>query len=147
MPLGRGYTGHETRGRNSTFCVCGVLHMVTSAAVFGQRGVEIWNRQCLSDSKDIFCVARHGQDFVDSCFNLCFPFMHCSAHACCEPQDPRQEAASMERWKELGDVVSPHRRDGETFLFCIDGDARVGSVISNSVRGAEPDEESKNGEF
>ena len=53
----------------------------------------------------------------------------------------------MEWWKELGDVVSRHRRDGETFLFCIDSNARVGSVISNSVGGAEPDEESKNGEF
>ena len=44
-------------------------------------------------------------------------------------------------------MVSRHRRDDETFLFCIDSNARVGSVISNSVGGAEPDEESKNGEF
>ena len=53
----------------------------------------------------------------------------------------------MEWWKELGGVVSRHRRDGETFLFCIDSNARAGSVISNSVGGAEPDEESKNGDF
>ena len=44
-------------------------------------------------------------------------------------------------------MVSRHRRDDETFLFCIDSNARVGSVISNSVGGAEPDEESRNGEF
>ena len=69
--------------------------------------------------------------------------MLCSAHACCEPQDPREAAASM----ELGDVVSRHRRDHETFLLCIDSNARVGSVISNSVGGAEPDEESRNGEL
>ena len=75
------------------------------------------------------------------------PFMLCSAHACSEPQDPREEAASMEWWLELGDVVSRHRWDDETFLFCTDSNARVGSVMSNSVGGAEPDEESKNGEF
>ena len=44
-------------------------------------------------------------------------------------------------------MVIRHRRDGETFLFCTDSNARVGSVISNSVGGVEPDEESKNGEF
>ena len=53
----------------------------------------------------------------------------------------------MEWWKELGDVVIRHRRDGETFLFCIDSNARVGSVISNFVGGVERDEESKNGQF
>ena len=30
--------------------------MVTSAAVFGQGGVEIWIRKCLCDSKDIFVL-------------------------------------------------------------------------------------------
>ena len=44
-------------------------------------------------------------------------------------------------------MVSRHRRDHETFLFYIDSNVRVGSVISNSVGGAEADEESKNGEF
>ena len=69
--------------------------------------------------------------------------MLCSA----EPQDPREEAVSMEWWKELGVVVGQHRRGDETFLFCMDSNARVGSVISNSVGGAELDEESKNGEL
>ena len=32
----------ETCTRNSTFRVCGVFHAVTSAAVSGQEGVEIW---------------------------------------------------------------------------------------------------------
>ena len=36
--------------------VCGGFHMVTSAAVFGQGRVEIWIRQCLCDSKDIFVL-------------------------------------------------------------------------------------------
>ena len=121
--------------------------MVNSAAVFGQGGVEIWIRQCLCDSKDIFVLHATTRILLVRVSICASPFMLCSAHACCESQDPREEAASMEWWKELGDVVSRHRRDGETFLFCIDSNARVGSVISNPVGGAELDEESKNGEF
>ena len=71
----------------------------------------------------------------------------CSAHARCEPRDPREEAASMASWVELGDAVVQHRRDGEPFLLCIDSNARVGSVVSSFVGEQEPDEESKNGEF
>ena len=44
----------ETRARNSTFRASGGFHMVTSAAVFGQGGVEIWIRQRSCDSKDLF---------------------------------------------------------------------------------------------
>ena len=46
----------ETRTRNSTFRVCGGFHMVTSAAVFGQGGVEIWIKKCLCDSSGIFVL-------------------------------------------------------------------------------------------
>ena len=51
-------------------CVCGVFHMVTSAAVFGQgKGRDLdWTVLVRLQG------ARHGHDFVDSCFNLRFPF-------------------------------------------------------------------------
>ena len=45
---------------------------------------------------------------------------------------------------ELGGVVVPHRRNGELFLLCIDGNARVGNIASAFLGGEEPDE---NGEF
>ena len=78
----------ETRARKSTFRVCGGFHMVTSAAVFGQGGVEIWIRQCLCDSKDIFVLHATARILLIRVSICASPFMLCSAHACCEPQDP-----------------------------------------------------------
>ena len=103
---------------------------ITSAAVFGQGGVEIWSRTCLCDYKDIFELHATARILLTRVSICTSPFLLCSAHACCEPQSPR-EAASMEWWKELGDVVTRHR-DGETSLFCRDSNARVGSVISSA---------------
>ena len=53
----------------------------------------------------------------------------------------------MAWWMELGDALVQHRRDGETFLLCVDSNARVSSVVSSFVGEQVPDEESKNGEF
>ena len=114
---------------------------VTSAAVFGQEGVEIWIRKCLCDSKDIFVLHATARNLFTHVSICTSPFLLCSAHACCEPQGPR-EAASKKFWKELGDVVT-RLRDGETFFFCRDSNARVGTVISSAgcpsgVAGVSP---------
>ena len=102
---------------------------------------------CLCDASDIFVLHAKARICAIRVSLRNSPFLICSAHARCEPRDPREEAASMEWWMELGDVVVQHRRDGEHFLLSIDSNARVGSVVSSFVGGQKPDEESKNGEF
>ena len=90
----------ETRASNSTLRVCGGFHMVTSAAVFGQGGVEIWVRQCLCDSKDIFVLHATARILLIRVSICASPFMLCSARACCE-------ASRSTRRGSLDGMVTP----------------------------------------
>ena len=71
--------------------------------------LPIWVRNCLCDAGDIFVLHSTARILVIRVSFRISPLLVCSAHAHCEPRDPREEAASMAWWMELGDAVVQHR--------------------------------------
>ena len=66
------------RGVHAQFdnsCLWWFFHVITSAGVSRQGGVDIWVRKCLCDASDIFVFARHGENFSDSCLTSLFPIL------------------------------------------------------------------------